>query len=122
MRPNLILLLTIIVLYLASSLVMQAIYGPSYGFLSGEDSWVPDGAGGWTQHGKPSGPPPEGPSVEVPLYAQYLPIFIPAAVLIAFLFSPLGRKLEERKRPSDVEPEESQEEPPDESAGQDEQK
>lgn len=116
MRPNLLLLLAIILLYLVTSLTMQAIYGPSYGFLSGDDSWVPDGAGGWKQHGKPTGPAPGEPSVEIPLYARYLPIFLPAAVLAAFLFSPLGRILEERKAPKEGDPKEPSAEPPEENA------
>lgn len=104
MRANLILLVTIIGLFLGLSLLMQAIYGQSYGFLSGEDSWVPDGHGGWAKHGNPSSPPPEKPSVEVPLIAHYLPIIVPGLLLAAFLFTPLGRKLEERRPESQPTP------------------
>ena len=94
MRKTIWLLIAIILLYLVPSLVLQAIYGPSYGFLAGEDCWVPDGQGGWVEHGSPAGPPPAQPSVEVPIMVRYIPIFLPALLLILFLFTPLSRKLE----------------------------
>jgi hypothetical protein len=94
MRNGLLLLIGVVLLYLASSLVLQGIYGPSYGFLQGEDSWVPDGRGGWTEHGSPTTPPPAVPSVHVPIMVRYLPIFLPALLLILFLFTPLKGHLE----------------------------
>lgn len=106
MKPNLILLVVIIALYLGLSLLMQAIYGQSYGFLSGDDTWEPDGHGGWVKHGNPTNPAPAEPSKDVPLLAHYLPIIVPGLLLAAFMFTPLGRKLEERK------PEDTNAEPP----------
>ena len=97
MKSNLILLLGVIILYLIPSLILQGVYGPSYGFMSGEDSWVSDGHGGWAKYGNPDSPAPTAPSVEVPVGVRYIPIFLPAALLIAFLFTPLGRKLDPKK-------------------------
>ncbi len=94
MRNKLIFLFAIILLYLIPSMALQGIYGPSYGFLSGEDCWVPDGGGGWVRHGEPSSPPPDQPSVGVPMWVRYIPIFLPGMVLFLFLFTPLSRHLE----------------------------
>ena len=95
MRRNLFLLLGIILLYLVPSLMLSIVYGPSYGVLSGEDCWIPDAKGGWQQHGHPAGPAPAEPSVEIPMAAQYLPLLLPAALLIVFMFTPLSRRLED---------------------------
>ena len=97
MRNNLILLVTVVLLYVISSLILQAIYGPSYGFMSGEDCWVPNGEGGWVEHGNPEKPSPTEPSVNVPVGVRYIPLFLPAIVLILFLFTPLSRKLESKE-------------------------
>jgi len=97
MRNNLILLITVVLLYVISSLILQGIYGPSYGFMSGEDCWVSDGEGGWVEHGKPGEPPPQEPSVNVPVGVRYIPLFLPAIVLILFLFTPLSSKLESKE-------------------------
>lgn len=94
MRKAVLLLVGIILLYLVPSLILQAIYGPSYGFLSGEDCWVPDGKGGWVEHGRPFNPPPAGPSVNIPILVRYIPIFLPALLLILFMFTPLSKRLE----------------------------
>ena len=104
MRKNLILLIALVALYFLTSAVLFGIYGPSIGFVEGEDRWEPDGNGGWVAHGHPDDPQPTVPSENVPLLAYYLPVFIPAFVLALFLFTPLGRKLEEKKeeRPSEV--------------------
>ena len=96
MRNNVILFIALILLYLIPSLILQAVYGPSYGFLAGEDCWQPDGQGGWVKHGQPTDPPPAQPSVVVPLGVYYIPIFLPGLVLILFLFTPLSRRLESR--------------------------
>ena len=93
-KKNLYLLAGIIVLYLCSSLVLQGIYGPSFGFLAGEDCWVADQAGGWVKHGNPTSPMPTEPSDNVPLGVRYIPIFLPAALLILFYLTPLSRKIE----------------------------
>jgi hypothetical protein len=97
MRKNLILLIALVALYFLTSAVLFGIYGPSVGFMEGEDRWEPDGNGGWVAHGHPDDPQPTVPSVNVPLLAYYLPVFVPAFVLALFLFTPLGRKLEEKK-------------------------
>ena len=104
MKNNLILLGTVIGLYLISSLALQLAYGPSFGFLSGEDCWVADGHGGWNRHGNPTDPAPKEPSANIPIGVRYIPIFLPGAVLCLFLFTPLRRKLEPPapKPPSDL--------------------
>ena len=103
MRNAVLLLIGIILLYLMSSLILQGIYGPSYGFLAGEDCWVPDGQGGWVRHGNPADPQPEVPSVDVPLMARYVPIFVPALLLVLFMFTPL-RKYVDRSGAESEEP------------------
>ncbi len=102
MQKQLILLAAIIVLYLASSLVLHIVYGPSFPFLSGEDCWVPDDQGGWLAHGHPADPQPAQPSVYVPLLLNYLPIFLPGALLILFTLTPLRRRLETKTDQSDA--------------------
>ncbi|MEW5995406.1 MAG: hypothetical protein AB1744_13570 [Candidatus Zixiibacteriota bacterium] len=96
MRNAILLLIGIIALYLLSSLVLQGIYGPSYGFLEGEDRWIPDGQGGWVKHGEPDSPPPAQPSVDVPIWVRYIPIFLPALLLILFMFTPLRKYVEKQ--------------------------
>jgi len=102
MKNSVILLISLIALYLILGGILQLTYGPSYGFFSGEDSWQPDGSGGWVKHGHPSGPAPEGPSVNVPILLNYLPIFVPGLVLAAFLFTPLSKKLQPPKPPTEA--------------------
>lgn len=96
MRNKLLFLIAVILLYLIPSLILQGIYGPSYGFLSGEDCWQPDGNGGWVEHGHPNTPMPAEPSVNVPMGVRYIPIFLPGLLLFLFLFTPLTRYLESR--------------------------
>lgn len=91
-------MLALILLYLLLSVFLQAIYGPSFGFLSGEDAWVPAGSGGWVRHGAPSGPPPDQPSIDVPITVRYIPILVPGLILLLFLFTPLSRLLESAGR------------------------
>ena len=106
MRKKLLFLTAVILLYLIPSLILQGIYGPSYGFLSGEDCWLPDGKGGWVPHGLPDWPAPGEPSVIVPMGVRYIPIFLPGLVLFLFLFTPLAKHLESRP----AEPVETEEE------------
>jgi len=94
MKKQIYLLVAIIALYLITSLTLHLIYGDSYGFLQGEDAWMPDGNSGWVRHGSPDGPKPSEPSVNVPDLVRYIPIFVPALLLAIFLFTPLSRKLE----------------------------
>jgi hypothetical protein len=105
MRNSVYLLIAVVGLYLILGFGLQVIYGPSYGFLSGEDSWVPDGQGGWEKHGEPSDPPPTEPSRNVPIGVRYIPIFVPGLLLLIFLFTPLSRKLEPRKKVADADAE-----------------
>ena len=105
MKKIVILLSVIIFLYIISSFSLHLIYGDSYPFLQGEDCWLPDGSGGWVQHGQPAGTQPEMPSVNIPVPVKYIPIFLPALVLILFYFTPVSRKLD-----SKTEVEESDEE------------
>ncbi len=114
MRNKVIFLFAVVLLYLIPSLILQGIYGPSFGFWAGEDSWVPDGKGGWVEHGHPSTPPPDEPSVEVPIWVRYIPIFLPGLLLFLFLFTPLTRYIE--TRPAKTEQEEPEEESPERSS------
>ena len=91
MKKTLLLLAGVILLYLAPSLVLEAVYGPSYAFPPSEDYWTPDGNGGWIAHGSPSGERPDQPSVNVPLALHYVPLFLPALLLVLFLFGPWSR-------------------------------
>jgi len=93
-RKKLFLILGIVVLHLATSFCLSMVYGPSFHFLSGEDCWLPDGAGGWIAHGHPADPQPQQPSTNIHFILQYLPIFLPTLLLILFTLTPLRRKLE----------------------------
>ena len=114
MRSKVLFLIAIILLFLIPSFVLQGVYGPSYGFLAGEDYWQPDGSGGWIQHGQPASPPPAQPSVDVPIWARYIPILLPGLVLFLFLFTPLSRRLE-----GPLPPKEPSEQPDDEAPPRD---
>ena len=100
MRNAVLLLIGVILLYLIPSLILDAVYGPSYGFLAGEDCWEPDGKGGWTEHGQPTKSPPDEPSVIVPLSLYYIPILLPAVLPILFMFTPLSRYVDRQPRES----------------------
>ncbi len=105
MRKHVLLIAGMILLYLIPALALQAVYGPSYGLWQGEDRWEPDGDGDWVKRGNPEGPPPDEPSVYIPIGLLYIPIFLPTLLLILFLFTPLSRKLEtptEKEAPSDA--------------------
>ncbi len=104
MRNAVLLLIGIVLLYVLTSLVLQAIYGPSYGFLAGEDCWLPDDHGGWVKHGQPTEPRPAVPSVQVPILVRYLSIFLPALLLILFIFSPLRKHLEKTETDAEESP------------------
>ncbi|MDF1543503.1 MAG: hypothetical protein P1R58_00210 [bacterium] len=106
MKRNLVFLMLLILLYLIPTVVLKASYGDSYSIWQGEDCWLPDQSGGWVRHGEPTSPMPTQPSVNIPVYQQYLPIFIPMLVLVLFLLTPLSRLLDDN--------------PEDEEAGKDE--
>ena len=94
MHKKVYLLLGILGIYLITSLCLHLVFGPSFHFLSGEDSWVPDGAGGWLAHGHPPDPRPQEPSTNFHFILQYLPIFLPTLLLVLFTLTPLRRKLD----------------------------
>ena len=106
MRNHVLLIAGVVVLHVLATLALQGIYGDSYsgGFLADVDRWEPDGAGSWVARGNPTEPPPEGPSEVVPLWAHYLPIFLPGALLVLFLFTPLSRKLDRKTQSPTDEP------------------
>lgn len=87
MRITIIIAIGVTLSFLLPALALQALYGPSYGFLQGEDSWVPDGNGGWSPHGQPTDPPPDQPSILLPFYMRY----IPYAASILFLIVAIRR-------------------------------
>lgn len=94
MKNSMLLLLAVIGLYLFPSMALQGIYGPSYGFMNGDNCWLPDGDGGWEAHGNPIYSQPTEPSVEVPIAVRYLPIFLPALLLMMFMFTPLKKYID----------------------------
>ncbi|MBU8933302.1 MAG: hypothetical protein KOO62_04775 [candidate division Zixibacteria bacterium] len=96
MKNSLTLLVALIGLYLALSLILHVVYGPSFGFLAGEDCWIPDGDGGWMAHGIPDSIAPDSPSMNVPLLLRYLPIYVPGLILAMFMFTPLRRFIESK--------------------------
>ncbi len=111
MKRNLVLLMALILLYLVPSLILKAAYGPSYSVWQGENCWLSDQSGGWVRHGEPVDPMPTQPSVNIPTYQQYVPIFLPMLVLILFLFTPLSRLLQDKHMDEDMEEEPEQEKP-----------
>jgi len=104
MKRAILLLLAMTALFLVPSLVIKAVYGPSYWFWEGENRWVPDGAGGWTAQGDPEEPLPLTASEEVPLLLQYLPIVLPAILLVVFMFTPAARHTDPDPPPAPGEP------------------
>ena len=116
MKRTLLLLTGVILLYLAPSLVLEIVYGPSYTFPPSEDYWKPDGNAGWVAHGSPSGEPPDQPSVKVPLALHYVPLFLPALLLVLFLFGPWSRYM--KSAPPPPEQDESDDEGDDKKAAE----
>lgn len=98
MKKNLILLGALFVLYFATGYTLKSVYGDSFPFMQGEDYWLPDGNGGWEKHGDPSAAIPSSTSQDVPLIMVYIPFLVPSLVLILFLFTPLGKLLETKKK------------------------
>lgn len=114
MRNKVLFLIAVVLLFLIPSFALEAIYGPSYGFLAGEDCWVPDGQGGWAKHGDPALPQPSQPSVNVPMWVRYIPIFLPGLLLFLFLFTPLSRHLDSPRK--EIPPEEAADGEPSDTA------
>ncbi len=97
MLKTIIFIVAIILLFLIPTLILRAIYGPSYYSLSGEDCWIPDGIGGWTKHGVPSGSPPQELSIDIPLTVMYIPVLLPSLLTAFLLCVFLSKKLKRRK-------------------------
>lgn len=110
MKKVLILVLLLMVTYVGLSLILHLNYGDSSPFLQGEDCWLPDGNGGWIQHGQPVSDMPVEASVNIPELVKYIPIFVPALILMLFYFTPLSRKLESEPDETDSTEEESEKE------------
>ena len=87
MRKTIIFVVAIVLLFFIPALILRAIYGPSYYFLSGHHCWMPDGNGGWVKHGPmlPNGTEPHEPSVNIPLVVMYIPVFLPSLSTTFFL-------------------------------------
>ena len=90
MQRWLLLILGVIILYLLPSLLLQAVYGDSYGFMAPTDCWIADGHGGWPMKGFPDSPMPAGPSLCVPVFLQIAPFLLPLLLILLFLLSPLA--------------------------------
>ena len=90
MQRWLLLILGVIILYLVPSLLLQAVYGDSYGFMASEDCWIADGQGGWQMRGFPDSPRPDEPSQNVPVFLQIAPFILPLLLILLFLLSPLS--------------------------------
>lgn len=108
MRNVFILIVALGLLYLIPAGILQLAYGPSYDLVGEYPGWEPDGAGGWqpkaiyrANDSLPDNAPPTVTSYQVPWFLEYLPIFLPAVLLLLFLFTPL-RRLIERQPPPDV--------------------
>jgi hypothetical protein len=101
MRKTIIYIVVIILLFLIPALILRAMYGPSYYFLSGEDCWMPDGIGGWVKHGAPYRPLPQEPSVNIPLAVMYIPVFLPGLLIVFILCMFCYKKLQRSKLISD---------------------
>ena len=98
MNKNIILLVVLFALYFITGFTLQAIYGDSYHFMAGDDYWAADSKGGWIEYGNPPDAMPITVSELPPLITFYLPFFVPAFVLILFMFTPLSKCLEAKKK------------------------
>ncbi|MHC4648127.1 MAG: hypothetical protein ACYTBJ_21920 [Planctomycetota bacterium] len=90
-----VLLILVFLSSLIPAVILRTIYGPSYYYLSGEDCWMPDGDGGWVKHGVPGSPPPDEPSVNIPVPIMYIPVLL--AVLVGFYCFYLSKKFSKLK-------------------------
>ncbi len=94
-KPQLIrwvlLILAAVFLYLIPALILQLTYGPSYGLLSFNDNWVPDGNGGWKAEGFPGTFRPSQPSVNVPIFLKLIPVTLPVLLILLLFLNPLSR-------------------------------
>ena len=87
MQRWLLLILGVIILYLVPSLLLQAVYGDSYGFMAPDDCWTADGR---QMQGFPDSPRPTEPSRNVPVFLQIAPFLLPLLLILLFLLGPLS--------------------------------
>jgi len=99
MRKTIIFVVAIVLLFLIPALILRAIYGPSYYFLSGHHCWMPDGNGGWVKHGPmlPNGSEPQEPSINIPLIVMYVPVLLPSLLTVVLLCIYVSRKFKRSK-------------------------
>lgn len=90
----LLLILGVLVLFLAPSLVLKAVYGRSYEIVPSDNCWVPDGQNGWEAKGFPIERRPQLPSENVPFLLKVMPIVFPFLLILLFLLSPLAQYLD----------------------------
>ncbi len=102
------LIIGLALLYLIPSLILHVTYGPSYGFLSFDDCWVPDESGGWKAEGFPDHRRPSEPSVNIPFFLRLAPIVLPVLLVVLFIASPLSNYVEREPnyKPTKYDPEE----------------
>jgi hypothetical protein len=58
---------------------------------------MPDGTGGWTKHGVLGGPPPQEPSINIPLVVMYIPVLLPGLLTGFILYMSLSKKFKRAK-------------------------
>jgi len=84
------LILGLALLFVIPALILHITYGPSYGFLSYDDHWVPDGNSGWKAEGFPDHRRPSESSVNVPFFLRLVPVVLPILLIVLFIASPLS--------------------------------
>ena len=87
----LLLFLGALLLYFTPAVTLQLTYGPSYGILSFDNHWVPDGNGGWRAEGFPGTFRPSQPSVNVPVFLRLIPVILPVLLILLLFLNPLSR-------------------------------
>ncbi len=99
MRTAIIFVVAIVLLFLIPALILRAIYGPSYYFLSGHHCWMPDGNSGWVKHGPmlPNSTKPQEPSINIPLVVMYIPVLLPGLLTAFVLCMSLSKIFKRRK-------------------------
>ncbi len=99
MRKTIIFVIAIILLFLIPALILRAIYGPSYYFLSGHHCWIPNGNGEWVKHGPmlTNDTEPHEPSIKIPFVVMYIPVLLPGLLTIFILCMSLSKKFRRRK-------------------------
>lgn len=85
------LFLGILLLYFIPAVILQLTYGPSYGMLSFNNHWIPDGNSGWKAEGFPGTFRPSQPSVNVPVFLGLIPVILPILLVLLLFLNPLSR-------------------------------